>query len=225
METIRMAELFVILIKKYDWDKIKIIPENEVKILFEIVSAAGFEIGSIRQGEASFWSYGDKGKYIINKFCPYKVLTPKGEGHACATKWLDCIFSFLVQGDINTKKKIEVIRKEIERSRVPLEPICLTTDGDTLKEGRDLSSPFIDDYVLRKPPYGDLKEHLEDEDELRDNIGVHDCCGGLMKRRQTTPSNSVMLCGVCNLRITFPTSVETYGGLRLFLQTKLGVKS
>jgi len=224
METIKIAESFVILIKKYNWDKTKEIPTNEEQILFEIVSAAGFEIGSTKQGEAIFYDDEDKRIYAINKFCPYKIVDLKREVHDCATKWLDCVFAFAGQENIGTKEKIEVIRKEIERSRVSLEVICLTADGDTLEECRDLDRFSSKSYCVEKPPYGYLKNHLEDADKLRGCVGIHKYCKGLIvDKGKITLTNRLMICRGCYLRITFPMNIETYGELRRFLLAKPGV--
>lgn len=209
METTKIAESFVDLACKYDWDKVKKLPANEERILFATVSAAGFEptkialgklVGSYRDQDGS--STGET--YPINSYCPYKVIDQNGDDHYHATGWLNRALLFAL-GETDRKQQIKAIQKEIDRS-VPLKPIQLTSEGDLLRE-----YPPSRDY---------FSDHTRDNHELNCCVGVHDYCNSWMDRMRATKTHDAIVCRGCHLRVLFPKEIKTYGELRQVLASK-----
>lgn len=205
MNVVHVADSFVDLVKRdYNWSEIKTLPDNEIQILFDLVSAAGFE--PVKMVPEKLWGKirgqdGDTGgTYIVNTTCPYKVVGQDGD-HYLATGWLEHIFSHVrrnVAEDYN--ELIRFIAREIERS-VPLRPIQLTPLGD-----------FLLEYPSRRDGY--LVDHTRDKHPLPSCVGIHDCCNGWMDHKRATKTHDVLVCRNCFLRISFPREVKTYGELR-----------
>lgn len=209
MKTTDIAASFVDLALKYDWGKVKELPNDEVQVLFETVSAAGFEPQKVVPGKL-VGHYRDQdgdrtgGTYSINSTCPYKVISRGGYDHYHATGWLDCALRHARIGT-NRQQLIEVIQRELERS-VPLEPVQLTSEGDLLQEYPPSGSYFVD--------------HSRDDRELSSCVGVHMHCNGWMDRHRATNAHDAIVCRSCHLRVIFPKEIKTYGELRQALATK-----
>lgn len=210
-----IAEQFVDLVIKYgQWKEVKTLPEDEVKILFDIVSVAGFNPKKVVSGTLVGHCCDQDGSrtgetYPINKLCPFKVLDEaKNEDHYFATGWLDCALRCVVYGftqcDEDRDKLINIIVKEIERS-IPLTPIQLTKEGDLLCEYPPIVLAFGMAYFV---------EHTKDNREINDCIGIHKLCGGWIHRKPATNTHDVLVCRECHLRVLFPIEVNTYGDLR-----------
>lgn len=111
----------------------------------------------------------------------------------------------VLAGKVSDREEcIMKVRREIERS-VPLDPILLTAEGDMLEE---------------YPPHGNegfLVDHTRDEDKVNSTAGVHAHCNGWVDRHETTKTHNALVCRKCHLRVSFPKSVTTYGGLRATL--------
>lgn len=209
MNATKIAESFVDLALKYSWGTVRGLPAEEVNILFETVSAAGFEPSKIVPGQLrGHYSDGcgsfSEDTYVINGTCPYKVIGKDGEDHYHATGWLDRVLSLAREG-VAIQERIKAVQHEIERS-VPLNPIQLTADGD---------------FMLEYPPYRDyLVDHTREDSRLKDCVGVHDFCTGCMDRTRVTETHSALVCRRCHLRVLFPKEVTTYGELRQVLASK-----
>lgn len=210
MNTSEIATIFVDLARKYDWGKIKEIPDVEVQILLATVSAAGFQPTKIVPGKlVGYYSQNGSdmsGKYAINGYCPYRVISRDGTDHHHATGWLDKAI-YLARGS-DRQECIEAIQYEIERS-VPLKPIRLTVEGDMLRE-----YPPSSDYFVN---------HTRDNRELSSCVGVHDYCNGWMERILATQTHDAILCRACHLRVLFPKEVTSYGQLREYMESKFEV--
>ena len=203
---------FVDLAQRHTWSEVKELHLDEAKILFEIVSAAGFEPTEVVPGKLR-GDYRDQDgsatgeTYSINSFCPYTVLGQGGKNHFRATGWLDQLL-YLASKKGERELILERIRDEIERS-VPLKPIRLTAEGDMLRE---YPPPINSDYFT---------DHTRDDRELGGTAGVHDICGGWVDRVQTTRTHDALLCRRCHLRVPFPKEIKTYGELRQAMSSKL----
>jgi len=205
---------FVDLVKKYSkWREIKTLSPDEIQILFDTVSAAGFNPNEIVPG----WLHGRyrsqdgyTGRtYSINGFCPFKVINQEGEDDYFATGWLDCalrkVYNYFSPHGLNDKNTIiEIIGDEMIRS-VPLLPIQLTTEGDFLTEYPP--SPLNTSYEY-------FVDHARDEHSLISCVGVHEHCRGWMDRKRATRTHDAIICRSCHLRVLFPRKVQTYGDLR-----------
>ncbi len=209
MKTTDVAVSFVDLALKHDWSKIKELPAAEAQILFETVSAAGFEPGKVVPGKLVGDYLEQDGSrtgetYPINRFCPYKVVSRDGDDLYHATGWLDRALYFARRAT-DRQECIRAIQQEIERS-VPLEPVQLTPEGDLLRE---------------YPPSGSYSvDHTRDSRELKSCVGVHDYCNGWMDRGRATKTHDALVCRSCHLRVLFPKEIKTYGELRQALASK-----
>ncbi len=209
-----VATRFVDLTLKYKrWDEVKTLPADEVQILFDIVSAAGFNPKKVTQGKLVGHYRNQDGSstgktYPINSLCPFKVTGEDGEDNYFATGWLDCALRRVVYGsprhNDNREKLVEVITEEIERS-VPLEPIQLTPEGDLLREYPPSTLVFGLEYFVK---------HTRDENNLGSCVGTHMYCSGWMDRRGATKTHDALVCRHCHLRVLFPKEIKTYGDLR-----------
>jgi hypothetical protein len=211
MQMAEIAASFVDLALKHDWRQITELPADELQIIFEIVSAAGFEPTQVVPGKL-VGNYLDQDgsrtgdTYPINSSCPYKILGRNGNDHYRATGWLDCALSLARRG-VSREERVQAIQREIERS-IPLEPIKLNVEGDTLREYPSSSYHYFVD-------------HTRDSQELGGCIGVHDYCNGFMDRSGATKTHDAIVCRRCHLRILFPKEVKTYGELRMALASKV----
>lgn len=217
-----VASRFVDLALKHknDWANIKELPGDEMQILLDTVSAAGFKpkavihkklVGQYRDQD------GNTGEtYPINELCPIKVVNKSGGSNYLATGWLDCLLRQVVFGanqmSDSLNKLVEAVTFEIERS-IPLLAIKLTRENDFLQEPN--------------PPLGHghleyLVDHTKDKDSLyRNYIGLHAVCGNSLERKPGSETHSVITCNGCFLRIPFPKEIGTYGELRHYLETRL----
>jgi len=219
-KTIDVATRFVDLTLKYkQWGGIKTLPADEMQVLFETVSAAGFNpkkvipgnlVGHYRDQDGS--STGET--YLINSLCPFKVVNQKDDDHYFATGWLNCAFCRVIYASMrqqeDREKLIEVMANEIERS-VPLTPIQLTPEGDMLREYPPSMFAFGLEYFV---------DHTRDDRKLSCCVGVHEYCNSWMDRMQATKTHDAIVCRGCHLRVLFPKEVETYGDLRKALASK-----
>lgn len=219
METKNIVVSFVELVLKYEqWKKVKKLSNDEVQVLFETVSAAGFEPKKIVLGKLKGDYHDQDGRtgetYPINKLCPYKVISQEGSDYYFATGWLDCAFCRVVFGASRKgedhQKLIEAICVEIKRS-VPFQPIQLTPEGDLLQEyPRQPLSSGLEYFV----------DHARDNHELTSCVGVHKYCGGCVYRHRATNIDDALVCRACHLRVLFPKKVKTYGELRQALASR-----
>lgn len=182
--------------------------EKEAAVFFKIVAVAGFEPSRVEPGKLVghyLEQDGSKagGTYPINTVCLYKVVGQDGRDHYHATGWLNSMV--VLAGKVSDREECIVkVGREIERS-VPLDPILLTAEGDILEE---------------YPPYGNegfLVDHTRDEDKINLTAGVHALCNGWVDRHEATKTHNALVCRRCHLRVPFPKSVTTYGGLRAAL--------
>lgn len=183
-------------------------PKKEAAVFFRIVAVAGFEPSRVEPGKLVGHYLEQDGSrtgdtYPINAVCFYKVVGQDGRDHLCATGWLNSVV--VLAGKVSDREEcIAKVRCEIERS-APLDPILLTAEGDMLEE---------------YPPHGNegfLVDHTRDEDKVNSTAGVHAHCNGWVDRHETTKTHNALVCRKCHLRVSFPKSVTTYGGLRAAL--------
>lgn len=213
----KIASRFVNLVKRSDWGKLwaekEIMSEADIRVLFGIVAAAGFEPKKVVFGKLR-GNYLDEerratGKtYPINDICPYKVIGQYDGADYRATGWLDTMVCFVIRGSERPQLTKEV-RQEIERS-VPLKPIQLTPEGDMLEE----DSPSGDS--------GYLVDHTRDNHKLISCVGLHSYCNGWVDRCDATKMHDALLCRKCHLRVLFPKNTKTYGELRQIMAAKIG---
>lgn len=183
---------------------------EDERALFDVVSAAGFNPKAVMFGQLHGQCRDEDGPtgetYPINARCPYKVTNQNAEDDFLATGWLDCAVQYalrLLEQDKSKEEVTEAMRVEIERS-VPLKPIILTDIGDEL---------------LEYPPSGTTfgVDHTGDDNKLSICVGVHAVCRGWVDRREVTKTHDAICCRVCNLRVSFPKRITTYGELRQHL--------
>ena len=186
---------------------------EELQVLFDTISAAGFESKGVAPGklrgnyrEQDGNSTGET--YPINGFSPFKVVDQNGVNNIFATGWLDCAFRLVLGKIAERGKLIEAIAVEIERS-IPLAPIRLTSNGDLLCESSQRPSEFGLEYFVN---------HRQDDHELSYCVGVHKYCDSWMDRKRTSDTHDVIVCRGCFLRVSFPKEVKTYGDLRQVLK-------
>jgi hypothetical protein len=215
-----VATRFVDLALKHKrWDEVKTLPADQIQILFDTVSAAGFNpkkvapgklVGHYRDQDGS--STGET--YPINGLCQFKVVGQEDGDHYFATGWLDCALRRAVYGmtrqNEGREKLIEVMAEEIERS-VPLEPIQLTPEGDLLREYPPSTLVFGLEYFVK---------HIRDENNLDSCVGVHEFCNCWMDRMRATKTHDAIVCRGCHLRVLFPKEVKSYGDLRQALASQ-----
>jgi hypothetical protein len=190
--------------------------ESEVRVLMDVVEAAGFDQVQLSPGKLRGNYLDQDGRrtgetYPINILCPFQVMNPSGHVHWVATGWLDCALQRVAHTFGDREKAIEDISHEILRS-VPLEPIKLTHEGDLLEE-----------YPV-DTTNGYFVDHRRDGDTLISCVGIHKHCMGFMDRRTTSATHDVILCRACGLRVTFPREVKTFGELRQALAKRLATQ-
>lgn len=216
--TTDVAERFVALALNHKrWDEIKTLPAGEIQVLFDTVSAAGFDAKKVVVGKL-VGRYRDQDgptseTYPINSLCPFKVIDEDGD-HYFATGWLDCALRRVVYGWTRQNEGrdmlAEAMAEEIERS-IPLEPIQLTPEGDLLRECQRSPVMFGFEYFVN---------HTRDRDDLSLHVGVHAVCNCYMVRVRTTETHDAIVCQGCHLRVLFPNEVKTYGDLRQSLTSQ-----
>ncbi|KKR88796.1 MAG: hypothetical protein UW50_C0001G0128 [Candidatus Wolfebacteria bacterium GW2011_GWA1_44_24] len=209
-----VATRFVDLTLKYKrWDEVKTLPADEVQVLFDTVSAAGFNPKKVAPGKLVGHYRDQDGSntgetYPINSLCPFKVVSEEDGDNYFATGWLDCALQRAVYGSSrqneDREKLIEMMAEEVERS-VPLEPIQLTLEGDLLREYPPRTLAFGSEYFVK---------HTRDENDLGSCVGVHMHCNCWIDRRRATSTHDAIVCRGCHLRVLFPKEVKTYGDLR-----------
>lgn len=203
------------------WKEAAQLPEEDVKTLFEVVTAAGFEPeavvfgklrGDYREQDGS--STGET--YPINGVCHYKVVGEGGDNYL-ATGWLDCAVREALEGagrfNRSSKEIAKTIQEEIEQS-MPLTPVQITPEGDMLLEYPPRLSFGAQEYFV---------EHSRDEDECDDCAGIHKFCGGWVDRKRATATHDSLNCRSCRMRVLFPREIKTYGQLREALSAKLAL--
>lgn len=198
------------MVGKYKWPQGQL-PDDEVQILLELVTAAGFKAGKVVPGKLLGNYLEQDGSptgetFPVNVLCPFKVLCAKSTDYHHATGWLDRVVYLATTRSNDPALAAEEVQKEVERS-VPLPPIQLTVEGDRLRE------------YPRSGRY--LTDHVRDHNKLESCVGVHDFCGGFVDRRGATPTHDALTCRSCNLRVLFPKEVTTFGELRQAMQSKL----
>jgi len=207
-KTTAIATRFFDLVIKYEqWSEVETLPDHERQVLFDIVSAAGFNPKELVPGKL-LGRYrdqdGDTGEtYPINYFSPLKVISQEDSDHYSATGWLDCAFRVVSQ-PLRRSKCIKSLVEEIERS-VPLTPVQLTPEGDLLREYPPSTLSFGLEYFIN---------HTRDESKLSSCVGLHMYCGGWMNRHNATKTHDAIVCRKCHLRVLFPKEIKTYGELR-----------
>lgn len=216
MDTNTVATRFVDLaLSKMQWETIEELSKDELQILFNTVSAAGFNPKIIKPGRLYEHYLDDAGAYsdekrCVNEFCPFKVVGQGDVNHYFATGWLNCALYRVVYGlkklKENRERLIAVISREIEQS-IPLESIQLSCEGD---------------YLIECPPnkialigFEYFVHHTQDNDNLGSPVGKHQRCNGLIFRHRATETHDLLKCHGChNLRVLFPKEVKTYKDLR-----------
>jgi|GEM_PF-699346 len=227
---------FVELAKKYknEWQGSKLkLWEDEIAVLFEVVTAAGFNPKEVVSGQL-LGRYRDNDGYtgetfVINTHCPFKVLGQGDNGpyeHYHATGWLNEAIRRVLIGGISQsairavygnlpegkgepiEEAVEAIRLEIKRS-IPLWPIQLTSEGDILEE-----------YPL-SVDRGYFVDHARDTNEFSSScVGIHKFCNGYVDRNRATETHDAIRCRQCGVRVLFPKEVKTYGDLRSYFASK-----
>lgn len=209
MDKKKIAGSFVDLVLSHDWGKVPELSVEEIRILFSIVSAAGFQPAEIVRGKLEDRFSDSAETFLVNATCPYEVIDQDGKDNLRATGWLNCAVELVaspksgvwVRGKVVDPEKLAAdIEREIERS-IPLEPIQLNLDKDMLEE----PPPSMGGYFV---------DHTRDSHEIHCIAGIHSYCGGLMDRRRATETKDALVCRSCYLRILFPKEIRPYGKLR-----------
>lgn len=219
-KTTDVATRFVDLALKHErWGEVKTLPADDVQVLFDTVSAAGFNLKKVASGKLVGHYCDQDGSstgetYPINSLCPFKMVGQEDGDHYFATGWLDCALRRVVYGmarqNESREKVIEMMAEEIERS-VPLEPIQLTPEGDFLREYPPNTLAFGLEYFVK---------HTRDENDLGSCVGVHEFCNCWMDRTRATKMHDAIVCRGCHLQVLFPKEVKTYGDLRQALASQ-----
>jgi hypothetical protein len=216
MSTTEIAEKFVNLILKYEnWREVKNILEEEIQVLFELVSTAGHNPKQIVPGRLFEDIYDEQGratgeKSPVNYLCPYKAIDQNDSDNFFATGWLDCALRrvFGCKKIESKDRLIKVIDAEIVRS-VPLQPVQITVVGDFLREYPPKKRTFAFNYFV---------DHARDDSILQCCVGIHESlqkpCNGWMERFSDTDTEDSIICQKCHLMVLFPKEIRTYGGLR-----------
>ena len=200
------------------WGNAVELPESDVAVLLETVTAAGFEPKAVVPGRLH-GDYRDQDgsrtgeTFPINELCQYKVVAQEGDDDWFATGWLDCAVRRATHGNRRGESREEIteaLRQEIERS-VPLQPIQLTADGDMLLEYPRQNKAIGLSYFV---------DHARDADKLGSCVGVHKHCQGWVDRNRATDTQDALVCRRCHIRVLFPKDVKTYSQLREALAVK-----
>lgn len=209
------AEFVGLVLRRKSWKVVKEISDDEKRVFLAVLRAAALDAADVVQGVVKNCYRDEEGRstdeeYIVNKYCPYKVIGKNGKDSLPAIIWLDSAFKDIEQKAYLGRDRAQIIesfRKVIDDS-VPLASIQLTADGDMLRE---------------YPPSGghyDCK-HYRDKDKVEGCVGVHNYCGGFMDRIGATATKNAVLCRACHLRVLFPREIKTFGELREYLTGKL----
>ncbi|MEK7511527.1 MAG: hypothetical protein AAB575_00735 [Patescibacteria group bacterium] len=214
-----ITELFVELaLKCSDWNGTARLSDEEVQVFLQTVQRAGFEATSVVEGKL-LGNHLDEDRrctgqtFVVNEKCPYKVMGADNKSDCRATEWLNNLFVRVRGKALNKYSReqiVESVQIEIERS-VPLKPIQLTTENDFLLEYSPQSG-------------GAFPEHTRDGNKLSACVGTHACCYSWVDRKRTSKTHDVLVCRGCFLRIVFPTEIQTYGGLRAYMEQKFQQK-
>lgn len=187
--------------------------EEDIQVILEIVSDAGFDPKTILPGELVGYYLNPDGSrtgktFPVNSFCMLKVVDSDGGNLSFATGWLDCAFKRVVSGSQkqgeSREQLIKAIADEIKRS-VPMEPIRLNLEGDILCEYPPVAKAFELEYFVK---------HTRDHSDLCGCVGIHKNCNSWMDRHQATDTHDAILCSGCGLQVLFPKEVKTFGDLR-----------
>lgn len=196
---------FVNLILKHK-DRKWQLSQEEVQILSDLLTTAGFEPEQIYQGKLQDWDFE----------LPYVVVDQFGV-NLFATGWLSDACMLVLSGGYRGYKKplIDQLMREVERS-APLTPIQLTGNGHYLVETRPQRLSQAYEYFV---------DHTRDSDLLLGWVGNHHYCHGGINRRRATEKEDALVCSACFLRVEFPREIQTYGELRHFLSDRFKVLS
>ena len=203
------VERFVLITHCHGGGNFSSLSDDEQGVLASLLGLASFGTVTVTRGDVH------RHGVVINKFCPFKVLTPGGRDHVFATGWLNDIVRLAHDtSQPSPEDALEAVRKEIEHSQ-PLKPIQLTDQGDVLTEIPP--SPKDGNYLV--PHTGDDTKlpALRDDEELR--VGEHRFCGGTIYRLRATEVLDVLGCSkaICPLGVIIPRKISTYGELREWL--------
>lgn len=189
----------------------------QAPVCLEVVQAAGFEPKAVVRG-AAFRTSNDRALLNpLNKTCPFKVIGADDQGHVRATGWLENLCQFVRASAIGNVEKewlANLVACTIKGS-IPLQPIVLTSDGDTLIE----FPPNLEEDA--DFPY--FVDHVRDENDCTSLVGRHTYCGGSIYRHRTTITHDALVCKDCCLRATFPKHLRTYGQLREYFLGQPGM--
>lgn len=215
---IDVTRRLVNLILKYPhWGEVKSLTEEEIRVLADIVAAAGFEEKKLVLGRLHGHYMDQDGSrtgetYSINQVCPMKVTDTSDKDDYYATGWLDCAFRYVISEAKNYGEDLEKLAYLIAlqiRASIPLAPIRLNAEGDFLRELNHQAPSIL------AGPYGYFARRLRDEDEIGSHdVGVHKSCGGFMDVITAATERNAICCRRCYLRVYFSKNVKTYGDLR-----------
>lgn len=211
-----VAKEFVDLVVKYqNWSKVTWLHIDDLNILLATVRAAGFYARAVRKGRvighSRDWHGIEIGEiYYMNSTCPFKVVAEDGSDHRLATIWLESTLR-----NISTRYEEEgaalnalvALVAVIVEDSIPLEPILMTSEDDYLRE-----------YTLKNGI------HIRDVDDVDFCAGIHDNCGGWLKRRGKNRTHDQIICTGCFLRVPFPKEVRSYGELRKYFKEALAAR-
>jgi hypothetical protein len=171
---------------------------GESQDLLKLVLAAGFTAASvtITKEETYLQPYGYHGHTVFAQ-----VKNENGTLAPVASIWLNALRTKM--NKIGEEERTPLVMTEVERS-IPLTQIKLDGYSNVLKEYTfGLGVGLID--------------HVRDPDvigKIGGVAGVHQNCGGLIKRAHDTSTHGVLVCNHCHLQIYFPVDIKTYGELR-----------
>jgi hypothetical protein len=209
-DVLTLAKQFVAIVHKYlTYEEAEKMSAEEVDTLFAVVEEAGFEAKALECAKVMYSQNSDGGHtnvFLLNNYCPLKVVDDDGENDEVATSWLNHAWSYVAAyRELSEIHELEYrMEKEIKRS-VPMRPIWLSNKGDRLLE-------------CPPPGRGFFVDHTRDEKDLSEGcVGIHECCNGFVDRKRATHNNDVLVCRQCFLRVYIPRKVKTYGDLRVAL--------
>lgn len=207
-----IAKQFVELILSYknQWINFANLTSEEEAIITDFLTAAGVNFTKIESGKLyTNKSLDDPIGDLVNGTCPYKIVH-EGTDMTFETGWLNAIVQ-QVRGGYSDDLPKYVYERMLQA--IPLEPIQLSSEGETLLEGPVQLKDRMNPYFVK---------HKNDDTEVTSGaVGIHAYCHGWIEARKISETHNALHCRVCCLRLTFPATIKTYGELRQFFQKKL----
>ena len=199
----------------------KVYTPEELDLVRELLKMAGFKFKDVETGWCTPCSYSN-GEQRINPFSRIRVVGENGLQNDQIIVWIDDLvrLNLPVRADQASAlpKVISSIAARIEET-FPLEPIPLFPN----REG------YIEAFMPMQKNIGNSQYQLQrqprDTDLIADftfcgQIGMHQTCGGAIKRVRISTEFDALLCTTCYMRNPIPCSIENFEQLRYYPASK-----